>query len=98
MFLSFDISAEYGVHAGQVALPVFLEPIHHVTVQAKMNRGLPSRHYDAGATPEISSQRFALGCIGACLILALFAHYSDLAKGVSDDGRFLVHLCSLSGR
>ncbi len=98
MFLGFDICPEYGIHACQVTLSIGPEPVHHITVQAKMNGGFPTRHDDAGAAPEISSQRLGLWCIGICLVLTLFAHHPDLAKGVSDDGRFLVHLCSLSGR
>jgi hypothetical protein len=98
MFLGFDVRPEHGIHTGQVALPIGLKPVHHVTIQAKMNGGFPTRDDDAGAAPEISSQRLGLGCIGTCLVLTLFPHHPDLAKGVSDDGRFLVHLCSLSVR
>jgi hypothetical protein len=98
MFLSFDIGSEYGIHSGQVAFSIGPKPVHHFAVQTKMNGGFPSRHDDAGAAPEIGSQRLGLWSIGTCPIFTLFAHHPDLAKGVSDDGRFLVHLCSLSGR
>ena len=54
-----------------------------------MNGGLPSRHDDADAAPEVRTERLSFGRIRAGFVLAPFAHGSDLAKGVSHDGRFL---------
>jgi hypothetical protein len=98
MFLGFDIGPEYRVHAGQMAFPIFLKPIHYIAIQAKMNGGFSAGHDDAGVVPEISAQRLSLRCIGACFVFTLGPQPPDLAKGVCDDGRFLVHLCSLSVR
>ncbi len=98
VLLGLDIRPENGIHARQVALPGAFEPVHHVCVQAQVYGSLPGRHNDAGAAPEVGSQGFSFRGIRAGLVLAPFAHGFDLAKGVSDDGRCLVHLCSLSGR
>lgn len=95
--MSVDVCPEYGIHPGKVSLSICLEPLHDIAVEAKVNGGLPPRHIDTGAPPEVTTERWSFGSIGGGFVLALFAHCSDLAKGVSDDGRFRVHLCSLSG-
>jgi len=98
VLLGLDVSPENSIHARQVALPSAFEPVHHVCIQAQMYGGLPGRHDDASAAPEVGSKGFCFWGIGTGLVFASFAHSFDLAKGVSDDGRCLVHLCSLSGR
>ena len=98
VLLGLDIRPENGIHARQMALASAFEPVHHVCVQAQMYGGLSGRHDHAGATPKVCAKRFGFGSIGAGLVLSPFAHGLDLAKGASDDGRCLVHLCSLSGR
>lgn len=98
VFLSLDVCLEDRVHTGKVTLSVGLEPLHHIAVEAKVNGSFPSRHDDAGALPEVRTERLGFRRIRAGFVLAPFAHGSDLAKGVSHDGRFLFHLCSLSGR
>ena len=96
--MSIDVGPEHGVHAGKVSLSVGLEPFDHIAVEAEMDRGLPCRHDDAGIFPEVGPEGLGFGGVGAGLVLAVIAHGFDLAKGVSRDGRFLVHLGSLSGR
>jgi len=98
VFLSLDICPENRIHAGKMTLSIGLEPLHHIAVEAKMNRSFTSRYDDAGALPEVRTERFGFRRIRAGFVLAPFAHGSDLAKGMSHDGRFLFHLCSLSGR
>jgi hypothetical protein len=98
VFLSLDVGLENGVHAGKVTLSIGLKPLHHVSVEAKMNGSFTSRHDDAGALPEVRTERLGFVRILAGFVLTPFAHGSDLAKGMSHDGRFLFHLCSLSGR
>jgi hypothetical protein len=98
MFLRFNICPEHRVHAGKVSLPIGPEPLHNVAVETKMNGCFPSRHDNAGAAPEVRTKRLGFGGIRAGLVLAPFAHGSNLAEGVLHSGRFLFHLCSLSGR
>src|ERR1039457_3800497 len=97
-FLSLHIRSKHRVHTGKVSLPLCLEPIDDIAVEAKVNGSFPAGHNDAGTLPKARTERLGFGCIRAGLILAAFPHDSDLAKGVSHDGRFLFHLCSLSGR
>jgi hypothetical protein len=47
-----DVGAKYGVHAREMALALFLEPVEHIAVDAKMDRRFAGRHYDAGMFPE----------------------------------------------
>ena len=97
MFLSLDICPENRIHARKMTFSIGLEPLHHIAVEAKMNGSLPPRHDDAGAAPEVRTERLGFGRIRAGFVLAPCAHGSDPAKGVSRDGRFLFHPCSLSG-
>jgi len=94
-FLSFNVCPEDRVHTRKVSPPIGLEPFHHIRVEAKMNGSFTSRHDYAGALPEVRTERFGFGRIRAGFVLAPFAPGSDLAKGMSHDGRFLFHLCSL---
>src|ERR1700722_4817995 len=98
VFLSLDICPENRIHASKMTFSIGLEPLHHITVEAKMNGSFTPRHDDAGALPEVRTERFGFGCIRAGFVLAPFAPGSDLATGISHDGRFSFHLCSLSGR
>ena len=98
MFLSLNICPENGVHAGKVSLSIGLEPLHNVTVEAKMDGSFPPWHDDAGTHPEVRAERLGFRRIWTGFVLAPFPHGSDLTKGVSHYGRFLFHLCSLSGR
>ena len=98
MLLRFYIRSENRVHPGQVAFSIRLEPFDNIAIEAKVNGSLAARHDDAGTLPELRAERFSFRGIWAGLILAAFSHGSDLAKGVSHYSRFLVHLCSLSGR
>lgn len=98
MFLGFHVGPEDGVHAGEVALAVGLEPVNDVAVEAEVDGGLAGRHDDAGGAPEVGAEGFGFGGGWAGGVFAAFAHGLDLAKRVSHDGRFQFHLCSLSGR
>ncbi len=98
MFLGLYVCPENGVHAGKVPLSVRLEPLHHIAVETKMNRSLSTGHDNTGALPEVRAERLCFGSIRTGLVLTSFPHSSDLFQGVSHDGRFLFHLCSLSGR
>lgn len=98
MFLSFDICPENGIHPGEMPFSIRLEPVHNVAVETKVYGSFASWHHDTGAAPEVRAERIALRRIGTGFVVASIAHGSDLAKGVSHGSRFLVHLCSLSGR
>lgn len=98
MFLSLNIGPENRVHTGKVSLSIGLEPLHNVTVEAKMDGSFAPWHDDAGTHPEVRPERLGFRRIWTGFVLASFPHGSDLAKGVSHYGSFLFHLCSLSGR
>lgn len=47
-----DVRTQYGIHTREMALPLFLEPFENIRVNAKVNRGLTSRHHYAGVFPK----------------------------------------------
>ena len=98
MLLRFDVGPENSIHAGQVAFTARPEPFDHIVVEAQMYRRLSMRHSDPRGFPELRAQRFGFRCIRTGLVFAKLAQGADLAKRMSHDSRFPVHLYSLSGR
>ncbi len=98
LLLSVHIRPKHSVHPGQMALPVGLEPLHHIAIQAKMNRRLPTRHYHPSLAPELRAQRLRLRRVPTRLILTARPQPFNLRRRMSHDSRSLFHLCSLSVR
>lgn len=84
-FLRFDVGAEDGVHAGEVALAVGLEPLDHVAVEPQMNGGFAGGQDGAGGFPEIVAEGFGARGVGEGLVEATGADGFDFAKKMSRD-------------
>jgi hypothetical protein len=97
-FLRFDVGAENGVHAGEMAFAVGLEPLDDVAVEAQVNGSFAGRQGDAGGLPEIFSERFGAWGVGAGPVETAGAHRFDFAKRISRRSRFLLHVCLPFGR
>lgn len=90
--LRVDISAEYGVHAGEVPLASVAEPLDDVAIEPQMNGGLAGRQNDTRRLPEILAERFGFRGVIASWIAVAIADGVDFAKGISDRSRFPVLL------
>jgi hypothetical protein len=42
------VGTQHGIHAREMALPLFLEPFENIRVDAKVDRGFTSRHHKCG--------------------------------------------------
>lgn len=83
--MRFDVGAEDGVHAGEVALAVGLEPLDHVAVEPQMNGGFAGGQDGAGGFPEIVAEGFGARGVGEGLVEATGADGFDFAKKMSRD-------------
>ena len=79
-------------------LPRDLEPLDHIAIEAQVDGGFAAGHDDARGLPEIRAERFGLGASRRVRIFAALTEGLDLAKGISHDSRFLLHLYLPSGR
>src|SRR3984957_15349131 len=80
LLVRFNIGAQDGIHAGEMALAALLEPFDDIGVEAQMNRCFAARHDNARVLPKIFAQRFGRRRVSASLILPARAHRADLAK------------------
>jgi hypothetical protein len=80
VFLSLDVGALDRVHAGKVAVTLFLEPVEYVAIDAKMNGGFALRHDDPRALPKIVTDRRCLRRLGAGFACAAGGFSFDRAK------------------
>lgn len=85
--LGLHIGAEDGVHSGKVALATRPEPFNHIAIEPQMNGSFARRQDDARGFPEVFTEGFGLGRVGASRVFAACAEGLNLAKGISHDSR-----------
>jgi hypothetical protein len=85
VFLSAYVCFENRVHAGKVSLSIRLEPLHNITIEAKMNGSLSSRHDDVGGLVLSSPRsRMALTWLRECRTMVDFSFISARFPGADD--------------